>query len=168
MSSTNVDLGNVEYVYLENISCNGGDGGADVSQFVWTLPNMKPNQAPYMFIQVAQLYVDHTDGAGTGQPQHLRLINLHGLNSYSTSGSTELAGLMERDALGGHWNIQSDAPMLQVPTSINQLTFTVNQNLNGDPITLGANASISVLLKIVRPHQNVVTKNIMLANVKTF
>lgn len=168
MSSTNVDLGNVEYLYLQNVNCNNNIGGGLASQFTWQLPYMDSKQSPYMFIQVVQLYVDHNDGASAAVPQHLRFVNMHGNNTYSTSLSSTLAGLMERDAPAGHWSIQGDGPMMQVPTNINQLIFTVNQNLNGNPITLGTNSCIDILIKIVRPHQGVITKNTMAANVKTF
>lgn len=168
MSSTNVELGNVDYLYLQNINCNNGAGGVLTNQFSWQLPYIDAKQAPYMFIQVVQLYVDHDDGAGGAQPQHLRFINLHGNNTYATSGSSELAGLMERDTPANHWSIQGDSPMIQVPTNLNQLIFTINRNLTGDSITLGQAGSIDILVKIVRPQQGILTKNIMAANVKNF
>lgn len=167
MSSTNIDLGNVDYVYLQNTFCNSGNGGDLQSLFTWTIPYMNPKQAPYMYIQVVQLYVDHDDGTGAAQPQHLRFIGANGLNSYSESG-VQLAGLMERDAPAGHWSIQGDAPMIQVPTNINSISFEIHRNLNGQVITLGTDGSIDILLKIVRPKQEMITQNIMAANVKGF
>lgn len=165
MSSTNVDLGNVEYLYLSNIQCN--NSGADNSDiFQWDMPYIPPRQAPYMFIQVAQLYVDHDDGAGIAQPQHLRFVSVNGLNNYST-GSYQLACLMERDDLAGHWTAQSDAPMIQVPSNINQLNFTLNRNLNGNAITLGANGTMDIVIKIVRPKQDVIMQNTLASYVRT-
>lgn len=166
MSATNVDLGNVEYLCLRNIDCNNGNGGDLASSFTWNMPFITPREAPYMFIQVVQLYVDHDDGTGAAQPQHLRFTSVNGINNYST-GSSQLATLMERDAPAGHWSAQTDAPMIQVPSNINQLSFTINRNLNGDTITLGTNGSIDILLKIVRPKQEVIMQNTLASYVRT-
>ena len=171
MSATNVDLGNVEYVYLRDIDCNNANGGATQSSFTWNMPYINPREAPYMFIQVVQLYVDHSDGAGITQPQHLRFTTIKGSNSYSTSsdgeGPSQLASLMERDDLAGHWTGQSDAPMIQVPSNINQLSFTINRNLTGAPIILGAAGCIDILLKIVRPKPEAITQNTLASYVRT-
>lgn len=166
MSSTNVDLGNVQYVYLSNLDCNNGDTGADSEVFQWTLPFINQKEAPYMFIQVVQAYIDHDDGGGIGQPQHLRFTSVNGLNNYAT-GSYQLASLMERDDLAGHWTSQSDSPMIQVPSNINQLSFTLNRNYNGNPITLGANGMIDLVIKIVRPKQEAITQNTLASYVRT-
>lgn len=166
MSATNVDLGNVQYVYLSNLDCNDGNGADGSDTFKWNIPYMPPREAPYMFIQVAQLYVDHDDGAGVTQPQHLRFVSVNGLNNYAT-GSYQLASLMERDDLAGHWTAQSDSPMIQVPSNINQLSFTLNRNLNGNAITLGTNGTIDILLKIVRPKQDVIMQNTLASYVRT-
>lgn len=167
MSSTNIDLGNVEYVYLQNTFCNGGNGGDGQSLFTWTIPYMNPRQAPYMYIQVVQLYVDHDDGTGAAVPQHLRFIGVNGLNSYSESG-VQLAGILERDTLAAHWKIQSESPMIQVPTNLNSISFEIHNNINGQILTLGTDGCLDILLKIVRPKQEMITQNIMAANVKGF
>lgn len=173
MSSTNVDLGNVEYLYLKDVDCNVvnglAEGGGLSNYFTWNIPYMPPREAPYMFIQVVQLYVDHDDGAGIAQPQHLRFANINGINNYSTTNTqlAQLASLMERDDLAGHWTAQTDAPMIQVPTNINQLSFTLNRNLNGNAITLGTAGTIDILLKIVRPKQDVIMQNTLASYVRT-
>lgn len=166
MSSTNADLGNVEYVYLRNVDCNGGDGGALDSIFTWNLPYINPKEAPYMFIQIVQLYVDHDDGAASGVPQHLLLTSANGLNFYATGGG-QLATMMERDAPAGHWTEKVDAPMIQVPSNITQLTFSLNRNLTGTSVTLGTAGSISILLKIVRPKRDAITANTLASYVRT-
>lgn len=168
MSASNVELGNVEYIYLRNVDCNGGTGGDLADVFQWDFPrSINPRQAPYMFIQVVQLYVDHDDGAGIAQPQHLSYTTLNGVNAYS-SGSSSLASLMERDDLAGHWTAQGDAPMIQVPSSVSNLNFTLNRNLNGNAITLGTSGSIDIVLKIVWPKQNEITNNTLSSFVRTF
>lgn len=171
MSATNVDLGNVQYIHLRDIDCNNANGGATQSSFTWNIPYMNPREAPYMFIQVAQLYIDHDNGAGIAQPQHLRFSSIAGANCYSTSteadSPSQLAALMERDDLAGHWTAQSDSPMIQVPSNINQLSFTINRNLTGAVITLGAVGTIDILLKIVRPKQEAITQNTLASYVRT-
>jgi len=158
MSATNVDLGNVEYMYFRDIECNDGDGGHNQSVFSWNMPYTMPKESPFMYIQVVQLYVDHSNGAGITVPQHLCYNGIFGLNSYN-SGGEQLATLMERDQLGGHWTGQSDAPMIQVPTNINKISFRIIDNITSDPFTLGDAGTIDILLKIVRPKQMDITKN---------
>ena len=159
-SATNVDLGNVEYVYLDNTACANLTGAGGLSSFTWVMPYIKPQESPIMFIQVAQAYVDHSAGAGAPTPQHLEYVNIFGQNLYCASGdSTFLASIMERDALAGHWKASPESPMIQVPTTLSQITFTLNNNQTGDALALGANGSLSILLKIVRPKQMDITKN---------
>ena len=173
MSATNVDLGNVEYLYLKDVDCNVvnglAEGGGLNNSFTWVMPYITPREAPYMFIQVIQLYVDHDDGTGAAQPQHLRFTSVNGINNYSTTNTqlAQLATLMERDAPAGHWSAQTDAPMIQVPSNINQLSFTINRNLNGQVITLGTNGTIDILLKIVRPKQDAIMQNTLASYVRT-
>lgn len=166
MSATNVDLGNVEYLYLRNVDCNNGNGGQIAESFTWTMPYITPKEAPYMFIQVVQLYVDHKLGNGAAEPHHLRFTSVNGLNNYST-GSSQLATLMERDAPGGHWLNKPEAPMIQVPSNINQLSFSLNRNFNGDLIEIGENGCIDMVLKIVRPKQQEITNNTLASYVRT-
>jgi len=167
MSSTNVDLGNVEYLFLRNEECNNGEGANNSSSFSWQLPYINPREAPYIFIQVIQTYIDHGNGATPAVPSHLVFTTVNGINHYSTGGY-QLATLMQRDAIAGHWINIPDSPMIQVPTNINQLNFTLLSNATVQPLTLGDIGTVDILIKIVRPQQGVITKNTMAANVKTF
>ena len=131
------------------------------------MPYMPPREAPYMFIQVAQVYVDHAAaGAGLQEPQHLAFTSINGLNSYST-GSSQLACVLMRDALAQHWTNMPESPMIQVPSNINSLSFTINSNLDGDPYALGAGGCIDIVLKIVRPKQDVIMQNTLASYVRT-
>lgn len=171
MSSTNVDLGNVEYVYLDNTRCNNGSGAADASLFTWDMPYINPNQSPIMFLQISQVLIDYTGTGkiGNADQQHLRYANVFGQNFY---GPIYLAAMLELTATPAgaedHYKNMTECPMVQVPTSLSTISFTINNANTGDPHTIGASGSVSILLKIVRPHQGIITKNIMSANVKTF
>jgi len=174
MSATNVDLGNVEYVYLRNTDCNNGAGADGASSFTWALPYINPKEAPYMFIQVVQAYADYGTGAttpavGTASPQHLRFTNVRGFNAYATDdgNSVQLASIMERDTLAGHWMAKYDAPMIQVPSNLSQISFTLNLNLNGSLATISDNGSLDILLKIVRPKRDAITANTLASYVRT-
>jgi hypothetical protein len=172
MSATNVDLGNVEYLYLRNIDCNGVSAtAAGASSFSWNLPYINPKEAPYMFIQVVQAYADYGTGAvtpavGTAAPQRLMYSNINGLNSYATGGG-QLASIMERDTLAGHWMTKYDAPMIQVPSNLTQIRFTLNINADGSLATISNDGSLDILLKIVRPKREAVTANTLASYVRT-
>jgi hypothetical protein len=166
MSATNVDLGNVEYVYLRSVDCNNGNGAVLTSSFLWNLPYMNPKEAPYMFIQVVQVYIDHDDGTSAAVPQHLMLTNVNGLNFHTTGGG-QLATLLERDAPAGHWTEKGDAPMIQVPSNLTQIGFSLNENLNQNALVLGTDGSVEIVLKIVRPKRDAITSNTLASYVRT-
>lgn len=164
MSSINGELGNTQFIYLRNADCNNGTGGDLADTFNWDLPYMNSTQEPIMFIQVVQAYLDHDDGANLAEPQHLRLVNpMPNDGYYSTNGNgTTLATLLERDTLAGHWKAQSEAPVLQIPSSTRTLKFTLNSNSRTNAlIALGTNGCIDILLKLIRPKQGELTNQIM-------
>lgn len=172
MSATNVDLGNVEYLFLDNASCNNGVGGAGANSFTWNLPYITPREAPIMFIQVAQVLVDYTGNGKVGNTdiQHLRYTNIYGQNYYTTS-NARVASMLEITSTPAgaedHYKSLPESPMVQVPTSLSQLSFTINNSLNGNVHTLGDNGSISILLKIVRPKQDAIMQNTLASYVRT-
>ena len=172
MSSSEVGLGNVEYLYLRNIDCNNSVGADDATEFVWNLPYIQQHTAPIMYIEIVQLYLDYGAGATADAnkvlPQVLTLENYMGQNFYSTGGnSTQIASFIVRDALGGHWFSQQDSPMIQVPSNLRQLKFYLHHTVNWNQLQVGNDASLDILIKISRPKQMELTDNMVKAFVPT-
>lgn len=169
MSATNVDLGNVEYIYLDNTICNvqanGIADGAEsdvATEYTWNLPYIKPQESPIMYIQVCQAYMHYSGVGMTGEaaPQHLEYTNIYGQNFYcAKDDSTFLACMLQQDTDVGHWKALGDAPMIQVPTTLSKISFAVVNNRTGNSTVIGDTGSLSILLKVVRPKQMEITKN---------
>lgn len=172
MSSTNVDLGNVEYLYLDNSTCNNGTGGAGASSFTWVMPYITPRESPIMFIQATQVLIDYTGNGKVGNAdiQQLRYTNIFGQNYYTTN-SARVASMLEITSTPAgaedHYKSLPESPMVQVPTSLSELSFTINNCKNGVVHTLGDNGSICILLKIVRPKQMEIMNNTLASYVRT-
>lgn len=162
MSTLTAQLGNVEYIYLKDTDCNGGAGGKSVGIFTWTLPKLPARESSTMFLQVSQVSI-HYAGVGTAgnaEPQYLTYENLYSDSMYSSDNSTVLATIIDRDDTGGHWHIESSgAPVIQVSSNSNTITFSVRNQFNNEINGLGTLGSVSILLKIIRPQNNVVRDN---------
>lgn len=170
MSASNVDLGNVEYIYLDNTMCNPNADGTAANgaqsniaiEYLWNLPYIKPQESPIMYIQVCQAYIHYGGASIVGQaaPQHIEYTSIFGQNMYPALGdSSVLACILQQDTDVGHWKSLNDAPMIQVPTNLSKIKFSVINNRTGASTVIGETGSFSILLKIVRPKQMEITKN---------
>lgn len=159
------EVGNVEYVMLSNVGCNGGAGADLVSSLSWVMPYIKPQESPIMYIQAVQVYYD--SGAGSlnaSTPLQLRFMSNIADNYYAQDNQYPIFSILVRDALTGHWVNPNNNPILQVSTKLSTITFRLETQAECQPFVSDDNATISILLKIIRPKQMDMTKN----NVATY
>lgn len=159
------EIGNVEYVMLSNAACNNGAGADSASTLTWTFPYIKPQESPIMYIQAVQVYYDAGAGAvNSSTPMQLRLTSSLSENYYANDKQFPIFSLLVRDALTGHWINPENNPILQVSTKISYITFQVELQADNSTFTADDNATINILMKIIRPKQMEMTKN----NVATY
>ena len=165
MSAHTAELGNVEYIFLRYADCSTyGTGG---NLFEWTLPILPQRESSIMYLQIAQLslHYDGTGVEGNPQPQYLVYNNLFSDNVYSTDNSTVLATILTRDDATGHYEIPTDAPVIQVSSNLRKVSFSLKNPITTDNQDIGDTGSIMILLKVIRPQHNVVRDNTIMSYV---
>jgi hypothetical protein len=159
------EIGNVEYVMLSNTTCNDGSGANSASTLTWRFPYIKPQESPLMYIQAVQVYYDAGAAAvNTSTPMQLRLTSSLSENYYANDKQSPIFSLLVRDQISGHWINPNNNPILQVSTKMSYITFQVELQSDNSTFTADDNATINILLKIIRPKQMEMTKN----NVATY
>jgi hypothetical protein len=169
MSSIAAELGNVEYIFLRNVDCNGGVGGAGGGTFEWFLPILPQRESSIIYLQIAQLTL-HYEGTGVDgspEPQYLVYNNLFSENMYSSDKSAVLASILSRDDATGHYETQSDSPIIQVSSNLIKINLSLRDSADNSLNNIGTTGSISMLLKIIRPKLNVNRDNILKSYVQS-
>ncbi len=169
MSTLISELGNVQYIYLRDLDCNGGASGAGTGTFVWTLPTLPARESSFMYIQVVQGMIQYSGTGQTGQaePQYLVYNNLFSDSMFSSNNQTTLASILQRDSTTGTWIPQSDSPVIRVPSNLSKISFTVYNQGVDEINNTGPAGSISILLKIIKPQRDVVQDNTLNTYVRT-
>lgn len=169
MSAITAELGNVEYIFLRDLDCNGGATGAGTGTFVWRLPTLPPRESSSMYIQISQAMVHYagTGATGNAEPQYLVYNNMYSDNLYSTNNSQMLACMLERDTATGHYKPQTEPPVIRVPSNLTQISFSVYNGGVDEINNTGLTGSVNILLKIIRPQHNVVSSNLIKSYVQS-
>ena len=154
------EIGNVEYVMLTNAICNDSAGTAGSSTFTWKMPYIKPQESPIMYIQACQIYLDCVSNTqAPPYPYHLRLKSTLAENYYCNDSQNPIVSFLVYDGIVGHSVNPNNNPILQISTKESYLTFEIVANLSNLTLTMPANGSLNIMLKIIRPKQMEMTKN---------
>jgi len=153
------EVGNVEYVMLSNKQCNSGAGANGASNLTWKFPYIKPQESPIMYIQAVQVHFYAGDAAGSTTPFQVRLVSTLAENYYADDKQFPIFSLLISDAAADNFKNPENNPLLQVSTINSYITFNIETQLDNVVVTNAADATISILLKIVRPKQMMLTEN---------